>query len=84
MKTLLERVHATIARELGIERDLNADDRLWDDLGGDSLDQVELLIEIEREFQINVPDEISNAWSTVGDVVATVTAIVEPAAGGAA
>ena len=42
---------------------------LLNELGGDSLDTVELVMELEEEFGVNVPDDVSERLRTVGDVV---------------
>ncbi|MCG9894498.1 MAG: acyl carrier protein [Fimbriimonadaceae bacterium] len=44
--------------------------RFQDDLGADSLDVVELVMAVEEEFGVNIPDDATTGLSTVGDVVA--------------
>jgi acyl carrier protein len=44
-------------------------DSLEQDLGLDSLDQVEIVMEVEEEFDLNVPDEVANKARRVGDIV---------------
>lgn len=51
------------------------DANLVDDLGYDSLDLVELVIDIETEFYINVPDEAAEKWKTVADVTGYVAGL---------
>jgi acyl carrier protein len=51
------------------------DANLVDDLGFDSLDLVELVIDIETEFDIDVPDEAAEKWKTVADVTAYVAGL---------
>ena len=47
-----------------------ADHRRADDLGADSLDTVELIMELEKEFDIQIPDEEAEKIATVGDAIA--------------
>lgn len=59
-----------LERNLGTPVDEMSDEsRLDDDLGADSLDRVELTIDLEHAFEIDIPDDTSAAWQTVGDVV---------------
>jgi acyl carrier protein len=58
MKQLEEKVKDIIVEELGVERDkLTADASFMEDLGADSLDTVELVMALEEEFGIEIPDE---------------------------
>ena len=60
-----------IEKELGVEREKLTDDASFiDDLGADSLDIVELVMEFEKEFNIDIPDEEAEKLRTVGDAVA--------------
>jgi len=52
-------------------------DSLDQDLGLDSLDQVEIVMEVEEEFDLNVPDEVANNSRTVGDIVEGVMNLLE-------
>ena len=66
-----EKVKDIIANELGVEREkLTNDASFIDDLGADSLDIVELVMEFEKEFNIDIPDEDAEKLRTVGDAVA--------------
>jgi acyl carrier protein len=47
-----------------------------DDLGFDSLDRVELLMKVEKEYQITIPDEVTDDMQTVGDVVNYIKRVV--------
>lgn len=68
MPTTLERVTAIISEYLGVKQDsIGARTNLIDDLGCDSLDEVEIVLELESEFDIRIPDETPRA--TVGDIV---------------
>ena len=59
MASVVERVHTIIAEQLGVEEaKINAEASFTEDLGADSLDQVELILALEDEFGIEIPDEI--------------------------
>jgi acyl carrier protein len=66
-----EKVKDIIVDELGVEREkLTAEASFIDDLGADSLDIVELVMEFEKEFNIDIPDEEAEKLRTVGDAIA--------------
>ena len=59
---------------IGEQLDINVDDiklksKFFDDLGGDSLDMLELMMLIEEEFDINIPDNEIEKFSTVQSIV---------------
>ena len=63
-----EKVKDIIEKELGVEREkLTPDASFIEDLGADSLDIVELVMEFEKEFNIDIPDEEAEKLRTVGD-----------------
>lgn len=67
-------VFEKIKQMLADQLDANIDDmtmetRIGEDLGADSLDVVELLMAIEEEFDVEIPDEDIEALKTIGDVV---------------
>ena len=67
-------VFEKITQMLADQLDANIDDmtmetRIGEDLGADSLDVVELLMAIEEEFDVEIPDEDIEALKTIGDVV---------------
>ncbi len=65
-----EKVKDIIANELGVEREkLTSEASFMDDLGADSLDIVELVMEFEKEFNIDIPDEEAEKLRTVGDAL---------------
>ena len=65
-----ERVKEIIAKELEVEpKDLSADKKFIEDLGADSLDIVELVMALEEEFGIDIPDEDADKLKTVGDAM---------------
>ena len=66
-----EKVKDIIEKELGVEREkLTNEASFIDDLGADSLDIVELVMEFEKEFNIDIPDEDAERLLTVGDALA--------------
>ena len=65
------RVVEIIIEELGVEADkVTPEASFVDDLGADSLDTVELVMALEEEFEIDIPDEDAEAMRTVGDAIA--------------
>jgi acyl carrier protein len=67
---ILEKVQEKVAEQLGVEaEEVLLESSFIDDLGADSLDIVELLMALEEEFDIEIPDEEAEKLSTVGDVV---------------
>ena len=65
-----KKVRDIIEKELGVERDKMTDEASFiEDLGADSLDIVELVMEFEKEFNIDIPDEDAEKIRTVGDSV---------------
>lgn len=70
--TLAEQVIKIIAQQLGHTTEPETKDHLYEELGADSLDVVELRIELEQELNIDINDEEFETWENVGDVIATV------------
>ncbi len=67
---MFEEVCAILADQLNVaEGDIRMDSRIKDDLGADSLDILQLLMTIEEEKGITIPDEELATFSTVGDIV---------------
>jgi acyl carrier protein len=65
-----DKVRDIIAEELGVEREKLTDGASFmEDLGADSLDQVELVMAFEKEFDIDIPDEEAEKLRTVGDAM---------------
>jgi acyl carrier protein len=65
-----DKVRDIIEKELGVEREKLTDEASFiEDLGADSLDIVELVMEFEKEFNIDIPDEDAEKLRTVGDAV---------------
>ena len=71
MSNIAERVKKIVVEHLGVEPDKVVEGASFiDDLGADSLDIVELVMEFEKEFNIDIPDEDAEKLRTVGDAVA--------------
>ena len=69
-EVLDERVRAIIAEQLGVKIEEVTDTASFiEDLGADSLDTVELVMALEEEFGIEIPDEDAEKMSTVGDAI---------------
>ncbi len=67
---VFEKIRAMIAEQLEIDEDtITLDSALIEDLGADSLDVVDLVMSIEDEFEIEVPDEAIENMRTIGDAV---------------
>jgi len=65
------KIREIIVEKLGVEEsDVKPDASFTNDLGADSLDTVELIMEFEKEFDITIPDEDAEQISTVGDALA--------------
>jgi acyl carrier protein len=68
--TVLERVTKVVVDRLGVEEgDVKMEASFRDDLGADSLDVVELVMELEDEFDMEISDEDAEKIGTVGDAV---------------
>jgi acyl carrier protein len=67
----VEKVKEIVAEQLGVDADEVTDEASFiDDLGADSLDTVELVMALEEEFGIEIPDEDAENISTVKDAIA--------------
>ncbi len=70
MSDIEQKVKAIIVDKLGVEEDeVTQEASFTNDLGADSLDTVELIMEFEKEFDIAIPDELAESIGTVGDAV---------------
>jgi acyl carrier protein len=68
---LEQRVSEIIVEQLGVSReDIKAESSFIDDLGADSLEIVELVMAMEEEFGVEIPEEDSEKLQTYGDAVA--------------
>ncbi len=76
MSDVAEKVKAIIVDKLGVdEGEVTNEASFTNDLGADSLDTVELIMEFEKEFDIQIPDDKAEAISTVGDAVNFISSI---------
>lgn len=70
-----EKVKSIIADQLGIEEEQVKDDsKFLEDLGADSLDLVELIMSLEEEFNVEIPDEEAEKITKVSDAIAFIKA----------
>ena len=70
MASVSERVVDIVAEQLGVEKDkIKLETSFVNDLGADSLDTVELVMELEEEFDINIPDDAAEKIQTVGQAI---------------
>lgn len=69
-QSIEEKVRKIIVERLGVdESEVTLEASFTNDLGADSLDTVELIMELEKEFNISIPDEQAEQIQTVGDAV---------------
>ena len=70
MASVQERVVDIVAEQLGADKEkITAETHFVNDLGADSLDTVELVMELEEEFDINIPDDAAEKIQTIGEAV---------------
>ena len=70
MSEISERVKAIIVDKLGVsDAEVTPEATFQQDLGADSLDTVEFIMEFEKEFGISIPDDQSEKIQTVGDAI---------------
>ena len=70
MASVEDRVIDIVAEQLGVDRDkITAETHFVNDLGADSLDTVELVMELEEEFDINIPDDAAEKIQRVGEAI---------------
>ena len=70
MSNIAERVKKIIVDKLGVEESqVTPEASFTNDLGADSLDTVELIMEFEKEFNISIPDEQAETITTVGQAI---------------
>ncbi len=70
MASVKERVIDIVAEQLGVNKEqITTETSFVNDLGADSLDVVELVMELEEEFDINIPDDAAEKIQTVGQAV---------------
>ena len=77
MSDISARVKAIIVDKLGVdESEVTPEASFTNDLGADSLDTVELIMEFEKQFNISIPDDKAEGIQTVGDAIAYIEANV--------
>lgn len=70
MASVAERVTDIVAEQLGVDKEkIKPETHFVNDLGADSLDTVELVMELEEEFDINIPDDAAEKIQTVGEAI---------------
>ena len=71
MSEITTKVLAIVVDKLGVdESQVTPEANFTSDLGADSLDTVELIMELEKEFNISIPDDQAEKIATVGDAIA--------------
>ena len=75
MSEIESKVNAIIVDKLGVEAsEVKPEASFTNDLGADSLDTVELIMEFEKEFGISIPDDKAETIKTVGDAISYIEA----------
>lgn len=75
MSEVAAKVKAIIVEKLGVEEsEVKPEASFTNDLGADSLDTVEMIMEFEKEFGVTIPDEEAEKIATVGDAIAFIEA----------
>ena len=70
MSEIAEKVAKIVVEQLGVsEEQVTPEAKFIEDLGADSLDQVELVMALEEEFGSDIPDEVAETLTTVGDAI---------------
>ncbi len=67
---IIDRVKELVAEQLSVSaKDINENSKIVEDLGADSLDVVEMLMTLEEEYGITIPDEKIGSIKTIGQIV---------------
>lgn len=67
---IIEKVKELVAEQLGIEKDtITVESNIIEDLGADSLDTIEMLMTLEDEYGISIPDDKIGQIKTIGQIV---------------
>lgn len=78
MSEIASKVNKIIVDKLSVdESEVTAEASFTNDLGADSLDTVELIMEFEKEFNLSIPDEQAEKITTVGEAVAYLEANIK-------
>ena len=73
MSTVADKVKKIVVDQLGVSEDqVTPEAKFIEDLGADSLDQVELVMAFEEEFGADIPDEDAEKLTSVGDAIACI------------
>jgi len=76
MSDVTTKVTAIIVDKLGVdEAEVTPTANFTDDLGADSLDTVELIMEFEKEFDVQIPDDKAEKIATVGDAISFIESV---------
>ena len=76
MSDVTTKVTAIIVDKLGVDEvEVTPTANFTDDLGADSLDTVELIMEFEKEFNIQIPDDKAEKIATVGDAISFIESV---------
>ena len=75
---LFQNIKTMIVDQLGVDESIiTMESSFVDDLNADSLDMVELVMAMEQEFDISIPDEVAERVATVGDAVEYIKGLTE-------
>jgi acyl carrier protein len=75
---IAEKVKSIIVDKLGVDiKEVTPEASITNDLGADSLDTVELVMEFEKAFDIQIPEEVSEKIVTVGDAIRYLESVVK-------
>ncbi len=70
MSTIAQRIKSILIDKLGVdEKEVTPEASFTNDLGADSLDTVEIIMEFEKEFNVKIPDEDAAKITTVGEAI---------------
>jgi acyl carrier protein len=70
MSSVEDQVKNIVSEQLGVEKDkISRESNFVNDLGADSLDTVELVMELEEEFDISIPEDAAEKIQTVGEAI---------------
>ncbi len=78
MSIIYDKIKTIVIDKLGVdESEVQMEASFTNDLGADSLDTVELIMEMEKEFDIDIPDENAESISTIADAVNYITGVTQ-------
>lgn len=80
MNQIKSRIKSIISKQLGINiKDISNDLNFSNDMGADSLDIIELMMELEKEFNIDIPDEIVERINSVNTAIKHINDLIKQA-----